>query len=170
MPRDKGTLDAILAAIVARLIDEIPDLCNPATCFESLDPWGLPAPNPGNMVFVVAPMSGEFDAAYLEGGGQEQATANTGVTVAIHSPVVLDEPRRDTHFLRNSTHGVLQVARRVLAALTDWTPKSPGGLDELTRDPLMPAGYVFQRNDRAMGAMGVQFALSFDWDLDVGTP
>lgn len=163
MPRGSGKLDAILSAIVARLIAQVSG-CNAATCYLCLNPDAVPSPNPGDFVYVVAPTGGEFDDALFDGGGQNQATVNAGVIVKIHSPVQLDEARHDAQFLTHSTLGVLEKSRLVMKALADWSP-ADGGANEITRNPLIPANYGITHSQRQLGAVELTFHLTYDWDL-----
>lgn len=165
MSRDVGKLEDILAATVARIIAQVSGFST-ASCVLTLDPWELPAPNPGNpdgLFILVSPLSGSFPIEYLEGGGEKQTTALGGIMVVVHSPVVLDQPRQDGAFLTHASLGILSVVRQVLKSLTNWTPTNGSG--ELTRDPLLPASYELRRNERSRGAVGVGFHLEFDWDL-----
>lgn len=162
MARDKGTFDAILLAVVARLIDQVGGF-NAATCYLSLNPDALPMPNPGTIICVVAPTSGAFDEAMFEGGGIEQTNSVSGIIVKIHSPVQLDEVHRDAVFLTDESLGLIGKVRLIIKALADWSPTV--GADEQTRDPLIPSDFAFTRNSRSLGACELTFRLSFDWDL-----
>lgn len=162
MARDKGDLSSILAAIVARLIDQVTEF-NAANCYLSINPDSLPS-GPGEITCVVAPTSGTFDQGMIEGGGDEQNTSDGGVIVKIHSPVQLDEADRDTVFLTDASLGLLSFAKQAMQALSGWSPDDGGG-NETTRDPLHPAGYAFQRDGRKLGACELTFHLKFDWDL-----
>lgn len=154
-------LDKLLDLVVARLTDQIPE-CSEANCFLTLNPDSVPA-SPGDFIFAVAPTAGSFSGAYLNGGGQAQATADTGVIVKIHSPLQLDEPGRERAFLIDNTHSILKQWRRVLRALTDWSPAI--GDDQVTRDPLLPTAWSITRDDRRIGAIEQDFSVSFDMDL-----
>ena len=162
MARDKGKFDAILLAVVDRLISQVGGL-NAANCYLSLNPDALPMPNPGDFICVVAPTSGAFSDSMFEGGGQEQTTSDSGVIVKIHSPVQLDEVHRDAVFLTDATLGLIENVRLTIKALADWSPGTSG--NELTRDPLIPSDFAFTRNGRGLGACELTFKLSFDWDL-----
>lgn len=162
MARNKGTFDAILLAVVDRLISQVGGL-DEANCYLSLNPDVLPMPNPGDFVCVVAPTSGMFSDSMFEGGGVEQTTSDSGIIVKIHSPVQLDEVHRDAVFLTDATLGLIAKVRSTLKALSDWSPGSVGS--ELTRDPLIPSDFAFTRNSRSLGACELTFKLSFDWDL-----
>lgn len=167
MARVSGKLDAILAAIVARIIAQVSG-ANAATCYLCLNPDTLPVPNPGDFVYVVAPTSGRFDDRNWDGGGQDQATVDpAGVVVKIHSALQLDEAQREATFLTDTTHGILEKWRLVVKALTapDWNPAASGSGDILVRDPLIPADFAMTRSNRGLGAIEQNFRFSFDLDL-----
>lgn len=163
MARDKGKLDTQLSAIVDRIIDEV-SAYDSASCYLSLNPDALPAPNPGDFICVVAPTSGSFDGGLFMGGGVEQVTCEAGVVVKVHSPVQLDETHRDAEFLTNSSLGLIENVRLVMKALTDWSPVD-GSSDDITRDPLSPASITFTRQSRSLGGCEVVFHTLMDWDL-----
>lgn len=163
MARGSGKLEDILQAVVDRLIAQIPATCNAATCYLSLDPDAKPAPNAGSLIYVVAPTSGSFNDGYIDGGGQSQCTVAGGVIVKIHSPMQLDKPQHDEQLLKNATRGVLAAATAALKALVAWSPVL--ATNEITRDPLIPAGFVIGRSDRSMGFIELTFTCTFDWDL-----
>lgn len=169
MPRGSGLPEDILDAIVARLIDQIPDLCKPETCYQAIDPDDI-GPSLGDVTFVVAPMSGNFPQEYYEGGGLEQLTVFGGVTVKIHSPLQLDQAGRDLIAMIDRPRGLWRVARRVIRALAnpEWSPMK--GDNEITRDPLVPAGYDISRggnrkSKRKIRGIELNFRLNFDWDV-----
>ena len=164
-----GKLDTILQAIVTRIIAQVSlsssAVFNAASCYLSLMPDDTPAPNPGNFVCVVAASDGNFDEPNIDGGGQYQATATLMVRVKIHSPVQLDEYNRDATFLTGATVGIIEIWRQVVKNLmTPWFPLDGSG-NVCTRDPLMPAGFSFERRGRALGAIEQRFKLTFDLDV-----
>lgn len=167
MSRGSGLPEDIYAAIVARLIEMMPDFCREETCYQALNPDALPS-SPGELTFVVAPMSGKMLEGYYEGGGLEQLTVNGGVIVKIHSPLQLDEAHKDVQLLTHATMGLWRVARRVVRFLADpeWSPMK--GSNEITRDPLIPLGYDItkgRKKSRSLGGIELHFAVNFDWDV-----
>lgn len=162
MARDKGKPEVIYPAIVARLIAQISGQ-NVANTYHAIDPDDVGGP--GEFTMVISPASGTFDEAMFEGGGQSQLTANGGCIVKIHSPVVLDEVKRDAIALNDAAKGLWFKAKQVIAALADWSPGTAGS--ELTRNPLYPKAYAFTK-DRTTGrtsAIELHFGLDFDWDV-----
>ena len=167
MARVGGQPEDIYDAIVARLIDNMPDLCNDATCYFSLNPDAV-SPSPGDVVVVVSPMGGNVKTEYFEGGGLEQLTIDAGTIVKIHSPLQLDEPQKDVLLLSEATRGLWRIARRVIRLVSDsdWSPTHGG--DEITRDPLHFLGYQIHKSatkKRSLGAIELQFATMYDWDV-----
>ena len=162
MARQSGKLDEILNAIVIRLRDQISDF-NSSNCYLSMDPDAIPQ-SPGEFTCVVAPTSGSFEEAFLDGGGQQQCTSAGGFVAKVHSPVQLDDLGRDVEFLTHDSLGLIELMRLVLKALVAWSPKDDLG-NELTRDPLLPANFAFTRTRRSLGAVEITFHLSHDWDL-----
>lgn len=164
MARIGGQPEDIYASVVARLLDQIPDFCKPETCYLSLDPDAL-VPSPGDLVFVVSPMSGRAKDSYYEGGGLEQLTIDGGIIVKIHSPLQLDEPHKDVALLTEQTRGLWRIARRVIRAIANsaWSPTK--GADEITRDPCYLIGYDLGKHPRSIGSIELHFACLFDWDV-----
>jgi len=161
MARTSGKLDVILSAVAARIIAQVTGF-TAANCYVSLNPENV-VPSPGQFVAVVSPLSGQFNEAYLDGGGQNQATADAGVSVRLYSPLALDEAHRDTQFLTHSAYGVLEQWRLIIKALAAWSPTS--GADEIVRDPLLPAGFSLGRPTQGLGYIEQDFKFSFDLDL-----
>lgn len=160
--RDAGQLDEVLLAIVARLINQMPDMCKSGNTYLTLNPDSID-PSPGAYSFTVSPLGGSFPAEFMQGGGVEQVTVETGFTVTIHSPLQLDMPRRDVEFLTANTKGVLGLAKRVLKAMTLFDPQNATAI--ILRDPITPTGFSFRRSDRSLGSMELEFRLMFDWDI-----
>lgn len=163
MARSLGKLKVILPAVVDRLIDQIEGVTK-ANCYVALNPDSLPNGGVGGILYVVSPTSGRFDDAYFEGGGVEQLFANAGLVVKIHSPLQLDQAGRDIEFLTDEAHGILDRATDVLAALSNWSPEDVSGNPQ-TRDPLYPMGYTLTRAGRSIGAIELEFACNFDWNV-----
>ena len=161
MARTKGNPVDILKAIVDRLVDQVEE-CNDMTCYLALSPDAV-AQSAGDFTFVVAPLSGTFDQGYIEGGGQEQMKVDSGIVVKIHSDSHLDHVARDTAFLTAHGQNVLDVARRVLKALSCWSPVKDQ--NHITRDPLTPTSFVLAKSQSGLGAIEIDFACCFDWDL-----
>lgn len=163
MARNKGRPEDIYRSIKERLIDRVPD-CKEANCWFSLNPQVV-APHPGSLGFAVSPASGSFREGYFDGGGLEQLTADGGLIVAIHSTLQLDQVQQDAKLLEDASIGLWPQAGKVLAALADpsWSPMK--GSDEITRDPLIPAGYRIVKNDRRLGSIELEFKCNFDWDV-----
>lgn len=161
--RDFGDLSEILQAAVAHLIAQLPTHCKASNTFMALNPDSV-EPNAGYMSFVVSPMGGSFPGEFQDGGGVQQVTTETGMLITIHSPLQMDEPRRDTKFLTDNSKGVIGVATKVLKAFTQWDPRNADSI--LLREPATPTGFNFKRSDRSLGSMELEFRLNFDWGLD----
>lgn len=164
MARIGGQPEDIYDSVVARLIQKIPDFCNKDTCYVSLDPDAT-VPSPGDLIFVVSPMSGQAKDSYYEGGGLEQLTVDGGLIVKIHSPLQLDEAHKDVYLLSEKTRGLWRIARRVIRAIADssWSPTK--GDDEITRDPCYLLGYEIGKHPRSLGSIELRFSCLFDWDV-----
>lgn len=164
MARDKGLPEDIYDAIVARLIERMPTLCREETTYFAINPDSL-ANNPGDLTFVVAPMSGNAPEGYQTGGGEQQVTINGGVIVKIHSPLQVDQAPRDAKRMADRGRGLWRVSRHVLAALVNWDPMK--GDNEICRDPLSFLGFNIGkgRKKRSLGSMELHFAVNFDWDI-----
>lgn len=161
MARNKGKPQEIYPAIVTRLVAQITGQTT-ANTYHAIDPDDVGGP--GEFTMVVSPASGRFDEEQFEGGGVEMLTVNGGAIVKIHSPIVLDETKRDAIALNNTTKGLWVKAKQVIAALADWSPQVAS--DEVTRNPLYPKGYRFTKSPDARSvAIELDFGLDFDWDV-----
>lgn len=163
--REFGNYRDILIAIRRRVAEECAD-GNDRAVYISIDPdFVAPAPNSGTFFYVVSPMNGGFNDAYLVGGGELQATAETGVSVSVYSALQLDQGQHDASFLTNLSLGIVERWRHILAALTNWTPTLNDVL--MTRDPLLPTNFGIKRHTRALGGIEQAFSLTFDWYLEM---
>jgi len=165
MARDKGLPEDIFDAIVARLVDQIPEVCTEANTYQAINPDAV-GNNPGDLIFVVAPLSGNAPEEYQVGGGEEQLTIFGGFLVKIHSPLQMDQFPQDVHLLKEKTHGLWKIARKVLVSLVNWDPQK--GDDELLRDPIKFLGFALgkgPRKKRSLGSIELHFNLNFDWDI-----
>jgi hypothetical protein len=163
MARDKGDLGDILTSVVDRLRSEVPG-CNEATCYLALNPDAI-GNSPGDHIFVVAPMSGQFDEGMWDGGGLEQLTANGGIIVKIHCPILLDDHTKEAALLTDEKLSIIRKANKVIGVLCDpeWSPTKDN--NELTRNPLSPSGYTIDRDSFGrVGGIELSFRCVFDWD------
>jgi len=165
MARDVCNPITLLSAVVTRLRDRL--FLDESDCFLSLNPL-VKVRGTGSLVYIVSPLSGQFDGMMLDGGGQKQATVNGGLSVTIRSYQQLDEPGHDYTGLQDVSIGVLQAATNVLAALTVWDPLDGDG-NQLLRDQLSPYGYEIGKDDRTKLFMQIGFNTVFDWDLEAFT-
>lgn len=166
MARTNDELHTILDRIVARLIDQLPEV-NEANCYYLLEPIGehLPAPSPADFVYAVAPADhGSFDAGLFDGGGQNQATVDTVITVTIWSMRDLDKLGRDQRFLGDQRLGVMPRAKLVLKALAGHDLTDDAG-NQILAQPLFPQAYHIARQERNLGSIQLGFSCRFDWDL-----
>jgi len=158
----------VLLQVVARLQAQIPDKCNEATCYLSLDPDSLPV-NPGDHVFVVGPVSGKFREGAFVGGGLNALATHSGCIVKIHCPSLLDQAHRDVQAITSTSLGLIKQATSVLQALSPqetglaWAPNA-GGFN-LT-SPFTPVGYTLHKNESgAVRSIELSFAFEFDWSF-----
>lgn len=165
MARDKCDPITLLTAVVTRLRSAL-NIAE-AECFISLDPLAK-LRSPGDLVFVVSPLSGQFDQGMIEGGGREQVTADTGFTVTIRTYVQLDEAGHDVVALNDRDVGIMQAATDVLSALTLWEPLDASD-NLLLRDMLSPSGYEIGKGsgnkNRTETYFQIAFKTVFDWGL-----
>lgn len=165
MARNLGLPEDIFDAIVARLIDQIPNFCTEASTYHAINPDAI-ASNPGDLIFVVAPLSGNAPLEYQAGGGEQQLTIDGGFMVKIHSPLQLDQFPHDAYMLKEKSRGLWKVSRRVLAAIVNWDPLK--GDNEITRDPIAFLGFSLgkgPRKKRSLGSIELHFKLMWDWDI-----
>jgi hypothetical protein len=162
--RDKGKLDAILTAIVTRLQSSLGVAASDCYLAMSGDILPTPAPAPGDFLYIVSPLSGDFDESYFDGGEGNQCTIRAGFTVRVHSTVQEDQPGQDTLFLTDSTRGIIDRWRLVVKALAAWSPLDNSS-NPLTRDPIIPKSFSMGRADRSLGDIEIAFNLTFDLDL-----
>lgn len=163
-------LAPLLLAVVEQLKAEISGL-EESTCFISLNPDDEPADTPGSLWITVSPGGGQFDKELWTGGGREQATVDTTFTVAVHSPVQLDQKGRDVEVLTNESLGVLQMLDQVIDTLSGWdyiTDLGDPTEETHTRDPLVPSGWTYpQRPTDRHGWIGMVFEVKFDWEMQL---
>lgn len=169
----KAGYDEILLAVVDRLIEKLGAACNKSTCYLSLDPDQLPS-NPGTHVFVVAPNSGEFDRGSFVGGGLNHLDTHSGCLVAIHSPSLTDQAKRDAIAITDETRGLIRRASAVIAALSNtgagpvagdaWVPTHEDGYGMTS--PFTPLTYSLRRHPNdAVRSIEIAFGFDFDWDV-----
>lgn len=161
-----GSYADILVAIVNRLRATV-DGCNEATCYLSLDPDTMPS-NPGDHVYVVAPVSGHFREGSFVGGGLNFLTVHSGCIVKIHCPSLIDQSLRDVVAITDQSLGLIRKASAVLASLSPqesgvaWVPMGP---EYAISSPFTPAGYSLHKSeDQAVRAIELTFRFEFDWD------
>lgn len=165
MARNASTLDEILLRVVARLIDQITD-ATASTCYLSLDPDTLPAPNPGEIVYVVSPApSGQFDEADVDGGGTELSVVYWPLVITIHNTAINDETGHDTEFLTNATRGVVGKTTDVLKALVAHDLQDASS-NEILAQPLIPSSADVERvRATRRGSIQLAFTMKILWDL-----
>lgn len=170
MPREYGKLEAILQAVVDRLVSYsgLPEATED-NVYINIDPDAVTS-NPGEFVFVVAPSGGQFDEAMMDGGGQAQMTAATNIVVKCHATGQFDQAGRAKEMLANSSTGLIVIHRKLLKALSIWDPTDSG--NEQTRNPIMPGSWSYQRagggagqGPRSYAAVEQVFVVDFDWDM-----
>ncbi len=168
MANGSDTLDDLLNAVIARLVQQIPE-CQTSNTFLCMDAWDVPGPSSGRYIVAVAPLAGSFPEGNTVGGGEEDLRVQTGFDVVIHSALVLDQPKRETAFFTDQAKGVIQMMTAVLRALTNWTPVDSNG-SHLVADAIAPTTFSFGRKKGSktgarLGSAGIEWHLSFDWDL-----
>ena len=166
----EGDYGEVLLQIVQRLIATIKE-ANESTCYLSLDPDTLPN-NPGDTVFVVAPLSGTFREGAFVGGGVAFLAVHSGCIVKIHCPTLIDQDHRDATAITDESLGLIRHASKVISSLSPssleapsyegWTPK---GQTYLLTSPLRPVGYSLHKSENAaIRSIELTFAFEFDWD------
>ena len=165
MADGSATLDVLISAFSARLQSELPTICNNGNTFICLDAWAVPANSPGRWMFAIAPLSGTFDEDNMVGGGQNDVRTDAAIELVIHSPLVLDQAKRELSFLTDSSLGVVQIVTQVLAVRLPTGRRSITPASQLVADSVKPASFEFARRERKIGAVGLTWRLRFDWDL-----
>ena len=153
----------VIDAILGKLRDDLG--LNDRSCFLMLDHHTPPPPVPVDLFLTISPDGGQFDAAMLIGGDDQQATIDTGVIVSIHSNVRLDPGGRDQEVLMNADRGLLIMLTRVLKALTGFNPVVRDKY--CLREYMPPRGFSQpQRLDgEKRSRLDIHFGVSFDWNL-----
>lgn len=168
MARTDTTLDEILTQVVARLRDQISD-ANDSTCYLSMDPNDLRAPNSGEFIYVVTPAtSGRFDDGAFDGGGQSMTTVNWPIVVTVHSLAMLDETGRDASFITHATLGIVAKGTNILKALAGHDLQDAEDVpSEILDQPIFPSDAALDRSqpEKGKGLMQFGFMVVFDWDL-----
>jgi hypothetical protein len=163
--REFGNYRDILIAVRKRVAEVCAD-GNHDAVYIAIDPDAVsPPPSGANFFYVVSPLAGTFDESYLMGGGQMQATVESGILVTIYSTVQLDEGQKHGAFLTDLSLSLVERWRHLLAAMTDWTPELNDV--QMTRDPFLPSGFEFRKRTRALASVEQAFRLCFDWYLEM---
>lgn len=165
-----GAYDDVLTQIVARLIDQLPEI-SASNCYFALDPDDLTS-NPSSFIYVVSPVSGDFAEGNFVGGGIAALTTHSGCIVKIHSPSLVDKRKRDEVAIMGESRGVLRKASAVIAALSPTTADHPPQAGWVPRlgdynltSPFRPLGYAITKHQNdAIRAIEVTFGFEFDWD------
>jgi hypothetical protein len=127
----------------------------------------IPPPSSGDITILIGPDGGNFQDDMFAGGGEEQATIETAVEVAIFSSVQLDPTGHDQETLSNESNGVLKILDRVLIALTGHDLLV--GDNQVLRFLLHPQGFHRPRRVppdlQRVASIAVVFSVSFDWAL-----
>lgn len=160
MARINGDPVVILEKIVARLKTQLS--LTDSQCYLTLDPNAKGYSS--DLVYIVSPMSGDFDPSYWEGGGTETLKTDWGISVTIRTAMQLDDAKQQAKFLTDNARGVFPKAKAVIAALAGFDPIDNSG-DEQLRDPLIPAGFTLAKQGYRAGDIIVHFKCNFDWDL-----
>jgi len=164
MPRDVGTEEAILDAVIARIDSQLTEAVTADNIRLCLD-WNQPPMTAGSICFLVGPGDGLFDQDLIEGGGAAQATFKGEIIVGIYTPIQIDIAQRHDHALKDATRGLLPLWRKVVKALLGW---SPGVADsELTRNPLLPSQRHFVTSSDGRKWHGVLQTFLLDYDVDL---
>lgn len=167
MARSTTTLAEVLTRIVARIIAQVTD-ATVSTCYMSLDPMALPAPNPGDFIYVVSPhTNGQFDDRLFDGAGTSDVHVSWPIVVTIHSTAINDESGRDTEFLTNATRGIVTQAGLILKALAGHDLQESTDTDEILAQPIIPSDAALNRTqpEKGKGFMQFGFMVQFDWDV-----
>lgn len=132
-------------------------------CFVTLDPQAEATRIPGDLWVTVSPVSGQFSAGLIAGGGLAMLGLSWGVLVCVHSVNRLDEVGRDPLWMAGQADQTMDLLHRALASLTGW------GVDEGLRDPLAPTRLDFAREGSRHTAE-LAFSCLFDWWVGTGEP
>lgn len=156
---------AVLDALVARLIDQIPALST-KNCFLSIleDPPNYAS---DNVFLTVAPSAGIFPDEFQDGGGEHQCTEETGAVISIFSRFQANRPGHERALLSDFARGILRMKRLVLKALVGQNLTSTDDANYVLRDFIkakkssFPA-YVGQEQ---LVKVAIEFSTVFDWNL-----
>ena len=161
-------LETILLAVQAKLIAD--GIFSAASCRIALGRDEL-MPQPGNasnLFALIYPDAGAIDGGLFDGGGANQVSETTSVTVEVFSLVLLDEGGYDPILLTSETRGVLAKAKAVLKSLSGYmlTAVISAATYDILRNPLRPLARpaVMGLTDTP-GSCAVTFEAIFDYDL-----
>ena len=166
----EAAYDDVLDQIVERLISRVKE-ANQSNCYFALDPDELTS-NSSLFIYVVSPVSGQFDSGAFVGAGIAGLTTHSGCIVKIHSPSLVDKRMRDAVAITDESRGILRKASAVLAALAPSTADNPpqrGWVPSLgdyaLTSPFTPVGYSLHKHpNQAIRAIELTFSFEFDWD------
>lgn len=164
MTRIDTTQDVILTRIVARLRSYLglPE----HRCYETLEPLvDPPVPKGGDYFLTVSPGDGTFDEEMQVGGGQDQLTELSSVTVTGYAKIALDPGDQATQILHKVSRGMLPIKQGILSALAAHDLLDSSG-NQILRSYMHALRSWRPRYDpdSKIAMIAVSFGTDFDWD------
>lgn len=143
---------------------------NDRQCYETLDPYSPKIPKGGDYFVTVAPGEGQYDVEHQIGGGEDQLTENSVVTVTAYTRIKLDSTDHDEKLLRDARRGVFVLKRKILKALVGSDPTIGGNefLRQLIYARHAHAPQILEAstdNRLRLACISIDFGVDFDWDL-----
>jgi len=143
---------------------------NDRQCYETLDPYSPTIPKGGDYWVTVAPGEGQYDVEHQIGGGEDQLTEESVVTVTAYTRIKLDSTDHDENLLRDARRGVFVLKHKILKALVG--ADIPKGSDTFLRQLLYarhahaPQILEGSKDNRLrLACISIDFGVDFDWDL-----
>lgn len=169
MARNFGTepeiIDAVIAKIVADSLVAFPTApvfttANTRLCMD----WDRPPMTSGAISCVVGPGDGNFEEDSLIGGGQQQATFDSSLIVAVYTPIRTDLSGFHNEILKEAKRGLWPLWKMILQSLVDFSPNDE--TNYFTRDPLYPTQRLWVKTMESK-YFGFQQYFTVKYDVDL---
>lgn len=163
-PRVDNSLVEILRSVRRKIILNVHG-ANEENCYITIDPLKFQNGRSGDFFYTVSPFRGKFNESMIDGGGRNQVTTHSLVTITIFSIQNLDRPDEDHEFLCNMELGLIQRFDSLLTAFTsnDLTDQDD---NDITFEPIIPESFEIGRErGRPLGWMQLVMNIGFDWNL-----
>lgn len=160
---------AVLAAIVAKLREDLSDIITETTCFISDTPW--PSVEVNDHLFItVAPRDGQFDGDAPIGAASRGIIEHATIQVTAWSRAMLDRIEQAESAFSDDDQGLLVLKKRILRSLAGQQIYSDAPTNEvpLLVEWLRPTRSIhppLRQHEDSFSSFSLAFEAPFYWDL-----